>query len=381
MIVHVMPYQKAFTLKIINFIKNNAIGDHFFYVFCLGSLPIKMNIKNVKYICLNRNNLHHFFSAASMVFVFFSLIIKNKKIIFHGLFLPKIFFLLMLFIPKTRKSYWNWIVFGGDMYDRRNYMAAIPLCEKMFLKLKTSQVRQFGYITTLTKGDYELAKKYYGVCGHNYVVIYGHPKRILSTLLQDLPEKNNLVINESNTDRIIKILIGNSATRDNHHEEIIKILSKYSNEKLEIYIPLSYGDPSYALEIENLGKETFGQKFFAVKNFLEYQDYISFLRSIDVAIFNNDRQQALGNINVLNGLGKKVYIREDTTMWEHFRDCVKVKLNSARSIEMLQFKDFVYYDDKERAHNIESTVAFFKNEENSIEVWNNIFMDMENGAA
>ena len=40
--------------------------------------------------------------------------------------------------------------------------------------------------------------------------------------------------------------------------------------------------------------------------------------SIEIAIFNNDRQQAMGNITALLGMKSKVFIRDDTSMWSNF---------------------------------------------------------------
>ena len=44
-----------------------------------------------------------------------------------------------------------------------------------------------------------------------------------------------------------------------------------------------------------------------------------FLGRIDIAIFNHRRQQGMGNIITLLGLGKKVYVRTDTTTWDALR--------------------------------------------------------------
>ena len=42
--------------------------------------------------------------------------------------------------------------------------------------------------------------------------------------------------------QIINILIGNSATETNNHIEVLDLLSKFKNEDIKIYVPLSYGD-------------------------------------------------------------------------------------------------------------------------------------------
>jgi hypothetical protein len=44
------------------------------------------------------------------------------------------------------------------------------------------------------------------------------------------------------------------------------------------------------------------------------------LGDIDISIFAHKRQQAMGNIITLLGLGKKIYIRTDITSWQFFKD-------------------------------------------------------------
>lgn len=46
------------------------------------------------------------------------------------------------------------------------------------------------------------------------------------------------------------------------------------------------------------------------------EEYCSFLSEMDVAVFNNNRQQGMANIALLANLGTKVFIRNDTSMWD-----------------------------------------------------------------
>ena len=49
---------------------------------------------------------------------------------------------------------------------------------------------------------------------------------------------------------------------------------------------------------------------------MPFERYIELLSDIDIAVFNHNRQQGLGNTTTLLGLGKKVYLRSDTTTWK-----------------------------------------------------------------
>ena len=50
------------------------------------------------------------------------------------------------------------------------------------------------------------------------------------------------------------------------------------------------------------------------------QSYLKFLNEIDIAIFHHKRQQAMGNIINLLGMGKKVYIRAGETHTSFFEN-------------------------------------------------------------
>ena len=59
-----------------------------------------------------------------------------------------------------------------------------------------------------------------------------------------------------------------------------------------------------------------GEKFVYIDKFIPFEKYLETLNCIDIAIFNHKRQQAVGNITTLLGLGKTVYIRDDITTWQ-----------------------------------------------------------------
>lgn len=378
MIVHIMPYMEAFTMGVVKFIQNKTRGNHFFYIFCFSENVYVDSYKNIKVLSLSKNSILRHIFAVKLVLEFLYILLTNKNIIFHSLFLPRVFFVAMSLVPNFKKINWNWIVFGGDLYDKREYTYSSSFLAKSFFKLKLCQVKQFGYITTLTKGDYALAKDFYNVSGKNYVIIYGDPQK-LKTTISTITESGKDKANDKKNDqqRTIKILIGNSATKENQHEEVLYILSKYANENIEIFVPLSYGDMSYKINIQDLGHKIFGEKFHAITDFMAYKDYVSFLNSIDIGIFNNNRQQALGNLYLLNGLGKKVFIRKDTSMWEHFHNKLGLKIFPVESIINLSFDDFIFIDEIDIINNRSNMDTFLTDDENGSDVWNQLIFDME----
>lgn len=86
----------------------------------------------------------------------------------------------------------------------------------------------------------------------------------------------------------------------------------------------------------------FGDRFIPIFDYLTPADYARLLNSVHVAVFNFNRQQGTGNIEILGYLGKKIYIRSDTTLWEHYVCRDKCRFNDTLTIGDSTFEDFVY---------------------------------------
>ncbi|MFN6992190.1 MAG: TDP-N-acetylfucosamine:lipid II N-acetylfucosaminyltransferase, partial [Fervidobacterium sp.] len=164
------------------------------------------------------------------------------------------------------------------------------------------------HFVTYVKGDYELVKHWYGAKGE-YHECFMYPS--------NLYKEYNLNSKKAN---VINIQIGNSADPTNNHLEIFKKLLVYNQENIHIFAPLSYGNHNYAKEVIKIGKSYFGDKFTPITEFIPFDKYLDFLSNIDIAIFAHNRQQGFGNIITLLGLGKKVYLRSNVTLWHLFKE-------------------------------------------------------------
>jgi len=227
-----------------------------------------------------------------------------KKIILHGLFDIRLIGLLCVMPWLLKKSYW--VMWGGDLYayklGERNRNWRI---KEWF---RRPVIKNMGHLVTYIKGDVDLARQWYGAKGqYHECLMYS----------SNLYKKYDAPIK---TSKVINIQVGNSADPSNNHIEVLQKLLPYKNHDICIYVPLAYGDPVHAKRVMKQGKEWFGDKFIAQKNFMLFPDYLAFLGTIDIAIFNHRRQQAMGNTITLLGLGKMVYIRSDTTQWRFFQE-------------------------------------------------------------
>ncbi|MBE0492604.1 MAG: TDP-N-acetylfucosamine:lipid II N-acetylfucosaminyltransferase [Sulfurospirillum sp.] len=223
---------------------------------------------------------------------------KSEKIIVHG-FNQSYLFYLFFFQPwLLKKSYW--IMWGGDLYSYLQKPKSLKM--KLLYFIRDSIFKKIAYLVTGTTGDYELAKKWYGATG-KHIKCFNYPSNLYKEY--DIKPKEHSTIN---------IQLGNSADPTNNHIDVLKQLTKYKDEDIQIFVPLSYGNQEYAQDVTRKGKELFGNKFISLAEFIPFEKYLEFLGEMDIAIFNHRRQQAFGNIISLIGMGKKVYLNSESTL-------------------------------------------------------------------
>lgn len=270
---------------------------------------------------------------------------KADFIIVHGL-INKLVVILLFFQPWLLGKV-NWIVWGGDIYFNGNN--EINNRDKIIMFMRKKIIEKVKYLSTVTEGDYDFLEKHYRLnCKHfniSYPVIASNV---------DLYKSIQKSVDKRET---VNILVGNSATKTNQHMEALDLISKYKNENIRIYLPLNYGPKDfeqYAHEVINYSKSIFGTKVIPITEIMLGDDYLKFLNTIDIGVFNNNRQQAMGNISQLLMLGKKVFIREDTNMWKHFHD-LDCRVYNIKDINYFQsFNDFIFMPKYDRNVNISS---------------------------
>ena len=229
---------------------------------------------------------------------------EANKIILHGLFSPYVVMLLAAMPWLLSKCYW--VMWGGDLYKYK--LADRNWKWQVHEFFRRPVIKNMGHLVTYIKGDYELARQWYGAKGQ-----YQECFMYTSNLYKELDVSN------IQREKKINLLVGNSADPSNNHVEVFENLEAFKNKNIKIFVPLTYGNQAYAQQIIEEGSRRFGTKFAALTGHLPLNEYLEFLGIIDIAIFNHKRQQAMGNMITLLGLGKKVYMRSDVTQWEFFK--------------------------------------------------------------
>ena len=257
---------------------------------------------------------------------------STDKIILHGLFHVELILALALKPWILKNCYW--IVWGGDIY-RQDQSSAINLKKRFLSALYGFVARRMGYFVTHVRGDYEWIRRRYGARGQwreSFVYlsnIYDH---------HPVPARD---------DDYTNLLVGNSATKTNRHFEIFDALAPLMHEKVRIYCPLSYSDKEYAALVAAKGRSMFGDQFVALMDFMPYDEYLGVLARTDIAIFAHKRQQAMGNVINLLGMGKKVYMRRDTSGWRVFND-LSIKLYDFDALDLKKISADVAADNRNK---------------------------------
>lgn len=244
---------------------------------------------------------------------------------------------LYQFHRKTLYLFW-----GGEIYG------AISQKPWSLQRLyKAALLRSAGSIATLIPGDLskieQLSKK--------------HGKWYLSSIfdLADLENDDSAVYGLQYRRRSkgpIRVLLGNSATPSNRHIEAFRILASFKDSGIEVLVPLSYGEDAYRAEVIKQGRSFLGDAFVPILGFMDRSQYVNLLASVSIGVFNQDRQQGMGNISILMMQGAKVYISQSSPMWDDFKEEGRV-VYPIESISCMTFEEFAAYSEEEAAINHE----------------------------
>lgn len=290
-------------------------------------------------------------------------LLKNaEKIIYSGVFSKRTVMLMpSRLIRKTYFHFW-----GGDFYCFRDEDVNVRdrlrriVCYKQFKKCAGS--------IFLIDGEDKAFKEITGISTKSFLA----PMPMDPNKTIDLHCFNN----NAGLGEKLRIILGNSATKENCHKEALDKLACYKGENFEVICPLSYGDEEYGEEIAVYGKKLLGEKFIPITEFMAKEKYVELLSSCSVGIFNNDRQQAMGNINMLLVLGKKVFLRENTSMWKTYNDA-GYEVSNINQVGELPWAQLIAFRDESKINNIK-----IRDEMSSVkrvaEKWQAVFDDCIN---
>jgi hypothetical protein len=230
-------------------------------------------------------------------------IARARRVIVHGLFNNRIAVVLASVpraLPRCR-----WVIWGGDLYDRsrepRNLRWQVATAVRRFV------CSRLGGIAALIPGDVDKARHDLSFRGPHFQCLGYLSNTFLRTeRLADPPA-------------LPTILVGNSATPSNQHRLAFELLARFRRQDIRVLCPLSYGDKNYADKVVAEGRAVFGDRFTALRGYLDPAEFAKVLDSVTIAIFAHDRQQAVGNCIQLLGRGVRIHLDPTTSHYSYFR--------------------------------------------------------------
>lgn len=258
-------------------------------------------------------------------------------------------FIRLLFTPKKIKKKYIWCVWGHDLYKdntplpMRNAAVFVKYLIKYVLmvigrNLIDREIRLYKGIGIGFKYDaLEIKKRF-----KDKVQIFRtpYPTGINSIRIDEIIAK---CCKKDHTDSY-RVMVGHSAHPYLNHISILDKLSKYKNEPILISLVLVYGNMDYAKYVSDYAVRIFGHEKVEIKcDRMSVEEYISYLNSVDVAIFDQKIQCALGNINQLLYLKKKVFINAKGFIKIPF-ELETIYLPVTDEIEDMTFEQFLAYD-------------------------------------
>ena len=302
-IVHIVSRDK-FTAGYINFMKLRMTEwEHHFFVAASGIYEVNP---------VDEQNIHYYSGVNDITSGHnLELLRSCSKIIISGVGNTRLLLALRReFTHKTYLQFW-----GGDFYDFRysrhpkNPIRLLKWLVKRYIHHQF--IKKCAGTISLISTDIDALNK----------IFPSSTKHFTARMPWDVLEHHtfDVLASRKHDGSSIRILAGNSAQRPNEHSGIFQNLAHLKDADIEILSPLSYGEEDYRDEVITLGRKIFGGKFTPIIDFIPKEKYVEFLASCDAAVFNQNQQAALGNIWLMLRLGRKVYIRENTSMWQDFK--------------------------------------------------------------
>ena len=225
-----------------------------------------------------------------------------EKIILHGLYESQSLYLLALQPWLLKKC--HWIIWGADLHQFEEKRTKLKPRFKEWVRARV--IRRLGHIVTYIPGDHELARKWYSTNAAFHECLC-YESNTVTTRKLSVRKSQRLTIQ-----------VGNSAYPRNNHCDAIDRIAPFATADIQVFAPLSYGPKDEAQRVAAYGKARLGDKFTAVVDFLPLEKYLEQLDSVDIGIFNQNHQQAMGNMITLLGMGKTLYLRRKTSCWDMF---------------------------------------------------------------
>lgn len=173
----------------------------------------------------------------------------------------------------------------------------------------------------------------------------------------------------------IYIQIGHNAVSTLCHIAVLEKLSKYKNENIRLLIPLSYPKNEYADAVQKRAEELFGDKAICLREMMPKEEYFALTSRVAIGIFNTDRQCGLGNIKRMIFKNVKLYMPQESVMYQYF---IKngVPIQNYERLDGESFEQFISEIQLEEKEIFKKFIDGFSDMEKNIGYWKAVYDDL-----
>ena len=203
------------------------------------------------------------------------------------------------------------------------------------------------------------------------------PMMRMSYSLENNHELITLKSNEKfkkNNKHSINVIIGHRSDPNEHHAKYINLLERKFGDKISIFIPLSYGDRDYANQIKAYVREKKYTNIVIVEKFMEFAQYLAFLKKMDIVLLDGETSSALANLGIHIRFRNKLYVSR-TGVIKKALDFENIPHHYLENLESETYESFITADDDYELNNGELISSPY---DIQVEEWHRVFTYLEN---
>lgn len=330
--VHIIPPSKRMMNTYIKMIREQfPENEHTFMFFdeCTKNDSELFNYGNIEYLSNSNNWLKKYKAMYDMYK-------KYDYVIWHG-FIYGGMYMLFLFIFQYFIKKTVWVMRGIDLYNWRHLNGGIR--EKIVNMINYHIRNSVPNVVAIFPTDIEIYKSQFKGNSNIYCIPYPMSKDSFEDMERISKRKQRL-----NGETWIQIC--NNSYAFNNHLEILDYISKFKDENLKLFIPLSYGNDfkniieNYPKKVEEEYIKEFSEdKVNILRRLIPIEEYTRLICNMNIAIFGANRQNALGNILRQLYIGNKIFLSNKNPLYDFFKK-IGIDISCIEDIPKMNFKQF-----------------------------------------
>ena len=267
---------------------------------------------------------------------FFFFLGQFDVVVMHGRYLsPRVLVWMPILAPSlVRKTVL--IGFGQDIYEWNEHSR-----NRITSFLKVTMLRVFhehlrAFIGIFPSDIEQFKSQFGGQCPCFYA-----PYSLRSRKNWDSPpfSPHESMAERQQQGKPIRILVGHRCVSVLKHESVLRRLSRFAEENIQVVVPQGQCVGAYAESIHALGKRLFNEKFLFLDHFLNKVELENLAANTDIAIFDADMQIALATIGFLFRNGVKIFLPSGSPMERVFSGA-GVPVGPLDKLDTMSFQEF-----------------------------------------